>query len=355
MDPEETEETPPCSTILVVDDERGPRESLRMILEPAHEVLQASSAGEALEVMRSVDVDLVTLDLNMPGMRGEELMHALRSEYPQAEVIVITGCGTVESAVAGVRLGICDYLQKPFDVVAVGAAVSRALARRHSRLRLTGFLRELGQAVGRERDAQALVEDVQRSQKLRGRLGGLFVVSGDAAAADPSEESRADFLEVLAETIESRDRFIRGHARRVTQYATLLAERLRLAAGEREELRLAAFLHDLGKVGLPTDVLERADGLSPSERDAVQQHPAIGARLLHPLDLPPGVSQAVRHHHEWWDGTGYPDGISGDDIPLVARIVSVADAYDAMTTDRPYRSSLGAEGASAELRRYAGV
>jgi putative two-component system response regulator len=347
---------PAPATVLVVDDERGPRESLRMILEPLHRVVQASSGAEALEVLRSERVDLVTLDLNMPGMRGEELMRALRAEHPHTEVIVITGCGSVASAAAGVRLGISDYLQKPFDVVAVGAAVGRALMRRDSRLRLVGFLEELGGVLGRERHARGLVEDVQRSQKLRGRLGELFTARGTAPEEpDAGAPRTAEFLEVLAETIESKDRFMRGHARRVAFYATLLAERLQLSAPQRAELRLAAFLHDLGRVGIPTDVLERADALSAAERDAVQQHPSIGARLLHPLDIAPSVSLAVRHHHEWWDGTGYPDGMSGEDIPLAARIIAVADAYDAMTTDRPYRPAIGAALATSELQRFAGV
>jgi putative two-component system response regulator len=352
----DSETLAPPATILVVDDERGPRESLRVILEPLHHVVQASSGAEALEVLRSERVDLVTLDLNMPGMRGEELMRTLRADHPQTEVIVITGCGSVESAAAGVRLGICDYLQKPFDVVAVGAAVGRALARRAARLRLVGFLEELGQVLGRERDARAIMEDVQRSQKMRGRLGELFEACGTGPGdRDDGAPRTAEFLEVLAETIESKDRFIRGHARRVAFYATLLAERLQLSARERTQLRLAAFLHDIGKVGIPSEVLERPDALSPAERDEVQQHPSIGARLLHPLDIAPSVALAVRHHHEWWDGTGYPDGMSGEDIPLAARIIAVADAYDAMTTDRPYRPALDTTLAASELQRLAGV
>jgi len=349
--------SPPRATVLVVDDERGPRESLRMILEPLHRVVQAASGAEALQVLRTEQVDLVTLDLNMPGMRGEEVMRTLRCEYPQTEVIVITGCGSVESAAAGIRLGICDYLPKPFDVVAVGSAVGRAMARRVSRLRLTRFLEELGQAVGHERDAHTIIDDVNRSQKLRGRVSGLFESSGAGLPANAASETpcTAEFLEVLAETIESKDRFSRGHARRVAFYATLLCEKLLLSASQREEIRLAAFLHDLGKVGIPTDILERADALDPDERDAVQEHPRGGARLLGPLDIAPGVGLAVRHHHEWWDGTGYPDGLSGEDIPLAARIISVADAYDAMTSDRPYRSALGSVRAADELRRFAGI
>ncbi len=124
-------------TILIVDDERGPRESLRMILASNHRVLQASSGADALELIRSDHVDLITLDLNMPGMHGQELMRTVRSEFPNIEIVIITGCGSIESAAEGVRAGICDYIQKPFDVVQVSAAVGRALARKQARGRLT--------------------------------------------------------------------------------------------------------------------------------------------------------------------------------------------------------------------------
>ncbi len=170
-------------TILIVDDERGPRESLRMILASNYHVLQAQSGAEALERVRSERVDLITLDLNMPGMHGQELMRSVRSEFPQIEIVIITGCGSIESAAEGIRAGICDYIQKPFDVLRVSAAVDRALCRKRARER-----------VGRVFSG------------LRDR---------DALAATVIDEPRTlEFLEVLAETIEVEDRFMRGHARR---------------------------------------------------------------------------------------------------------------------------------------------
>ena len=304
-------ELDPRPSVLIVDDERGPRESLRMILEPSHRVLQAGCGSDALELLRRHAIDVVTLDLQMPGMRGDELMGAVRREFPGVEVIVITGCGSVASAAEAVRQGVCDYLEKPFDLIRVTAAVTRAVARRGAR--------------------------------------------ADATPSDPDRRRTLAFLELLAETIESKDRTLRGHARRVAFYSGLVAERTGLAAEERETLRLAAFLHDVGKVGVPTDLLLRPGALEPKERRIVEQHPVIGARLLAPLDVPAGVALALRHHHEWWDGRGYPDGIAAERIPLLARIIGVADAFDAMTSDRPYRRALGRELATAELRRCAGV
>jgi putative nucleotidyltransferase with HDIG domain len=285
-------------------------------------------------------------------------MRTVRSEFPDIEIVIITGCGSIESAAEGIRAGICDYIQKPFDVVQVSAAVSRALSRKRARDRLASFLEELGGVVGHDRGAQAILEDVQRSERLRERVGLVFSDSSErgATAAQEIDEPRTmEFLEVLAETIEVKDRFMRGHARRVSFYAGLLAERLSLEADELEEVRVAAFLHDLGKVGVPTDLLLRAGALDSKERALVEQHPAIGARLVKPLAIPNAIASAIQHHHEWWDGTGYPDELKGEEIPRTSRIISVVDAFDAMSSDRPYRRALARSTAIDEIRHFAGT
>jgi putative two-component system response regulator len=344
-------------TILVVDDERGPRESLRMILSPSFRVLAAGSAIDALAILRTEAVDIVTIDLNMPGMGGQDLIRRVHEEFPTIEIVVITGCATVESAAESVRIGICDYLEKPFDVVKVGAAIARAVSRRRARGGLRHFLEELGAVVGREQDAEAILHEVERSQKLRGQLATLLAGSGDEGAvrAEAEQLRTIDFLEVLAETIETKGEYMRGHARRVSFYAGLLADRVGLLGKEQEQVRIAAFLHDLGKVGIPTEFLVREGALDPHERKIMEQHPIIGARLVRPLLLQSDTTLAIQHHHEWWDGTGYPDGLSGEDIPYAARIVGVADAFDAMSCDRPYRRALRREVVLGELRRFAGV
>jgi putative two-component system response regulator len=354
-DPWDSRSSAPQHTILIVDDERGPRESLRMILTPHHRVLQSESGAEALEILRSERVDLMTLDLNMPGMMGDDLMRTVRAEFPEVEIIVITGCGSLESAAEGIRHGICDYLQKPFDVVQVTAAVVRALSRHTARTRLSSFLKELGKVVGRDREASAILNDVQRSQKMRGQLGDLLQVSGSDPEQELAPSQTIEFLEVLAETIETKDRFMRGHARRVAFYAGLIADRLDISEEDRENVRIAAFLHDLGKVGVPTDLLLRAGALDTAERALVEQHPEIGARLIAPLNVAPSTSLAIRHHHEWWDGSGYPDRLAGEEIPRTARIISVADAFDAMSCDRPYRQALGRNVVVGELERFGGT
>jgi len=343
--------------VLIVDDERGPRESLRMILSGSHEVTTAEDAVEALDVLRTEAIDLVTVDLNMPGMKGDELMRTIRAESPQTEIIIITGCGSIETAVEGIRHGVFDYLIKPFDVVQVTASVERALARRESLGRTIAFLEQVTRILGPERDDGLSFEELEANELARERVRALLaepILQRGAGAARTSGPSTLEFLEVLAETIETRDLFMRGHARRVAYAADLVSARLCLAREEREHVRMAAFLHDIGKVGATSDVLAGRVLPEPERLESIQTHPAMGERLLRPLGLSPTVTATVRHHHERYDGRGYPDGLAGDDIPLSARIIAIVDAFDAMTCERPYRQARERDDAIAELRAHAG-
>lgn len=342
--------------VLVVDDERGPRESLRMILSGSHEVTTADEGAEALEILRTESIDLVTVDLNMPGMKGDELMRTIRSEFPQTEIIIITGCGSVETAVEGIRHGVFDYLTKPFDVVQVTASVERALSRRVGRQRMVCFLEGISRVLGRNRDADLVLEELDASPLAQQRLRAVLEESMLGSESDGSRVSgprTIEFLEVLAETIESRDIYMRGHARRVAFYADLVAARLCLSREERDHVRLAAFLHDIGKVGAASDLLAGKVMPEPDRLESIHDHPAIGERLLLPLGLAAPVATTVRHHHERYDGAGYPDGLTGDDIPLAARLIAVVDAFDAMTCERPYRQAKTHDEALAELQREA--
>ena len=306
------------ATILVVDDEKGPRESLRMILRPTYEVLCARDGLEALEILRTEAIDLVTLDLNMPGIQGEEMMRTIRREFPNVELIVITGYGTLENAAEAVRYGVSDYLQKPFDVVQVSASVFRALSRRRGRSRLVDFLETLGAVVGLDNQVAEILEHVERDPRVNRRVAELFAETGQRAERQQQKSERVrtmGFLEVLADTVESHCEFMRGHARRTAFYAGLLADRLCLSARDREQIRLSGFLHDIGKIGVPTDLLMRPGALTTKERRVIERHPEIGARLVEPLGIDTEISAVIRHHHEWWDGRGYPDGLYGEQIP----------------------------------------
>jgi putative nucleotidyltransferase with HDIG domain len=329
-----------------------------MILRPTHEVLCARDGLEALEILRTRTIDLVTLDLNMPGIQGEELMKTIRREFPNVELIVITGYGTLENAAEAVRYGVSDYLQKPFDVVRVSAAVFRALSRRRARNRLVDFLETLGAVVGLDSRVAEILERVERDPRVNRRVAQLVEETGQGTEFHQQKSERVrtmDFLEVLADTVESHCEFMRGHARRTAFCAGLLADRLCLSAKDREHIRISGFLHDIGKIGVPTDTLTRPAALTPKERRVIERHPDIGARLVEPLGIPTEITAVIRHHHEWWDGRGYPDGLYGEQIPLVARIVAMADAYDGMSSCRPYRPALSPEEVRGELRRSAGA
>lgn len=349
---------PSRARVLVVDDERGPRESLRMILSASYDVSSASNGSEALDLLRTGAIDLVTVDLNMPGMKGDELMRTIRAEFPQTEIIIITGCGSIETAVDGIRHGVFDYLTKPFDVVQVTASVCRALERRESRARMVSFLEGISRVLGQHRDPEVVLEELDASPLAQKRLRAVLAepaLGPETYRARPGGPSTIEFLEVLAETIESRDLFMRGHARRVAFYADLLAAALCLSRAERNHVRLAAFLHDIGKVGAPSDLLAGILMPEPERLEGIKTHPAIGERLLLPLGLDAPVATTVRHHHERFDGAGYPDGLAGDAIPLAARIIGLTDAFDAMTCERPYRRARTRDEAVLELRKEAGL
>lgn len=353
------------TTILVVDDESGPRESLKMILSPAHKVIAADSGPAALEVMRRQPVDLITIDLQMPGMSGEQLMDAVRRDHPSTEIVIITGNGSMQSAIAGLRYGICDYISKPFDVVEVSGAVSRALDRRKQRSSLVDFLEGVGNVLGKDRDSGELLDELTTSRELRTRLRGSLTGQDagepDEPEPDASTAPRAgadvtlEFLDVLAQALENRDGELRKHAQRVGFYADLLAEQLGVAEDLREDIRLSSFLHDIGKVGISEEDRKRAQLRSWPSVGLEEEHPEIGARLVGPLGFPEAVATAIRHHHEHWNGSGFPNGLVGDDIPLAARVIAVVDVFDKLTCTRDGQVPLSSEEALAEIRKQSGA
>ncbi len=352
---EGSEPTTTQATLLVVDDEKGPRESLRMILSPQYRVIAAESAAEALEVLdQEPEVEVVTVDLNMPGMKGDELMRLVRQRHPHIEVIVITGFSSVESAVAGIRHGVFDYLTKPFDVVEVASTVRRALERRGSRTQLVSFLKGIGEALGRDRDPESALAALDVDLELRARVHEAISPNGDGLGAEPDGERRNDFLAALAETIESREEHKRGHARRVAYLSDLIAQRMSLPEPRCEELRVAAFLHDIGRIGGLGEIAGESLEEKLRRVDQPKQHQELGAQLVAPLGYPPAVSEAILHHHDRWDGEGLPNGPAGEAIPLLSRILAVADEFDRLTHDHPYRPALTTAESVQTLRKQAG-
>ena len=310
---------------LVVDDEPRLRRVLVRLLEgEGFNCAEAGSGVEAIATLERGAVPLVISDLRMPEMDGVTLLREIMSRWPETAVIMVTAVAEVESAVACLRLGALDYVAKPFHLDEVRARVTQALDKRRLILENRTYHRRL--------------EELVRAQARR------------------IEDLSLGKIQALADQLEDKDPYLRGHSLRVSEYAVGVARILSLSDAVVDTIALGSRLHDIGKIGVQEEVLHKPGRLTDEEYRHVMQHPVIGARILAPLlqDAPAAIA-VIRSHHERLDGSGLPDGLSGDGIPLEVRVVTVADAFDAMTSARAYRPGLAVALALAELERHAGV
>lgn len=303
-------------TILIVEDEPGPRDALRIILRPFYSLLAVETAEAALRLMREQPVDLVTLDLKLPDRQGTDLLHQIKVEHDDVEVIIITGYGSLHSAMDGLRYGAAGYLLKPFNVTELIRLIDQTMAKKRRLDRLRQFLLTGGALWTGAQDPAGvwkLVRDIYSA--------------APAQAGGPTGEE--DPVPLLSDLLLARSRGLYHHACRVSAYAALLGEALRLAHPQRQALALGAFLHDIGLLTVADWPKDRA---LPAEREPfggdVGRHAETGSRMVLPFALPPEVSETIAGHHERFDGSGYPDGLQGDEIPLLARIVGLADELD---------------------------
>ena len=347
--------------ILIVDDEIGSRESLRMILKTNYQVHAVEDGQKALDFISRQRVDVVTLDLNMPGMSGIEVLKEIKRTQDDIQVIIITGFGTMNTAIEAFRYGIVDFLFKPFNIAEIISIVRRAIERRNLTTEIRNFLKKINlqdlltRNVQRElfstprANGSLALDDQDLHRELRTALGQLGNLTHQKAAGQ-----LLDFFKVLIYILESKEPYTSGHSERVLFYADLIAQGLQLSAQEKEDLQIATLLHDIGKVGLSNRLLETAR-LREKEALAIRRHPLKGARILEPLGFSYAIYSGIRHHHERWDGKGYPDGLAGAEIPVLARIISLADSYDAMTSDRPYRKRIPFQKACDEIEKNSGI
>lgn len=342
--------------ILVVDDQLGPRKSLEMILSPFFEVLSAEAGDKALHLLQMQKIDLVTLDIRMPGMDGIDLLRRIKRAQGDIEVIIITGFGELSTAREAINLGATGYLLKPFNFGDVLSAVNRAVEKKKQVDRLKNFLNEVGSIIGFDVEIGKGMDHLKEDPSLLERVKKSF----DQTEQEREEQRQMNYFEffrVLIETIESKDPYAQGHSSRVHYYANLIAQRLNLSHQEKEELQIGSYLHDIGKLGVEPRVIRKKGKYTPEELELIKKHTETGVSLVAPLALSQNVLDVIRHHHEHFMGGGYPDGIQGKEISIITRIVSVADAFDAMVSDYPYeyRKVFFLEEAVAELKSCAFV
>jgi putative two-component system response regulator len=299
----------PDETILIVEDNDITRKGLQIILDNGgYNVLAASDGIEALKIMEISQPDFILSDIAMPDMDGYELYQNVRSrpEWVTIPFVFLTARGGREEIYKGKMLGVEDYLVKPID---------------------------------REELLATIRSRLSRSQELM--------------LAQLSQAYQASLI-MFSNAIELRDDYTRGHVERVMEYAVLIGRELGWNERHIEELKFGSILHDIGKIYIREAILRRPGPLSTGDWEEMKMHPVVGAELIKNIDYLAHAIPVIRHHHERWDGKGYPDGLIGEEIPLIARVVAIADALDAMTSPRAYRTPAGAKQAYDEILACSG-
>ncbi|PYS66413.1 MAG: two-component system response regulator [Acidobacteria bacterium] len=313
--------------LLIVDDEAEVRSVLNDLLGDTYQCSQAPSAEEALAQLRERDYQLVISDITMSGMSGLEMIPHVKVVSPDTVIVMISGMQTIESAINALRLGAFDYLMKPFDLRQAEAAVTRALEHH-----------ELIAAKRRyEYHLEELVE--QRTAELDEALASL-------------EKAYRSTLKALTAALETRDAETHGHSERVVTFSLRLGREYGLGASEMKALEFGSLLHDIGKIGVPDAILRKPAKLTDEEWVRMREHPRHGQQILRGIKFLEGAARVVAQHHEKWDGSGYPLGLRAEEIDVCARIFAVADAFDAITSDRVYREGRSYEAAARELDEW---
>jgi len=315
--------------VLIVDDEPDIREMLCDLLRFEYNCQSAASAEDALALLQETKFQLIVSDITMGGMSGLEMIPHVVAHSPETIVVMISGMQTIESAVEALRVGAFDYVMKPFDLRQVEASVRRAVEHyelREAKHRYESHLEELV---------------AQRTVELDQALVSL-------------EDAYRSTLKALTAALETRDAETHGHSERVVTFSLRLGRELGLSKEQLKSLEFGSLLHDIGKIGVPDAILRKPAKLNEEEWMRMREHPQHGQQILRDIEFLRGASRVVAQHHEKWDGSGYPMGLRGEEIDLNARIFAVADAFDAMISDRVYRRGRSYEAAAEELDKWSG-
>ena len=311
--------------VLVVDDSGLNLRVAMNILKEHFEVSCANSGMAAFDVIKKRIPDLILLDYHMPVMDGFQFIEKLREvdEYKDIPIIMLTADNDRDTEVRGFQAGVMDFIAKPF--------VNEIMVQRVGRiLELSRLQKNLKHEVKIQ---------TQKAEERRSQVEKL------------SEE----VMRTLANTIDAKDPYTNGHSLRVAKYSKEIAKRAGKTREEQKEIYQMALLHDIGKIGVPDEIINKDTRLTDEEYAAIRKHPAIGSDILKTIEQIPDIMIGARWHHERYDGRGYPDGLKGEEIPEIARIIGVADAYDAMTSKRSYRNILSQEVVRGEIERGKGT
>ena len=317
--------------ILVVDDEESIREVVATMLETqGYQCTAVGNGRAALEHLEKDSLDLVLSDMVMPEMDGLKLLEWLRGHDDDIPIIMVTAMHDLATALEAIRRGAYDYILKPFEKDQLFLSVRRALERRRLVLENRNYQRNL----------EKLVEE--RTAQLSRALSQL-------------EQSYDHTLEALGGALDLKDAETEGHCQRVTAFTISIAKAMNVDPALLPQIARAAFLHDIGKMAIPDHILRKPGPLTNEEREVMRRHSEIGYAMLSRIPFLREAAEIVLAHQEFYDGTGYPRGLRGDEIPLGARIFAVADTLDAMTSDRPYRRALPISAAQEEIQRCSGT
>ena len=324
--------------ILIADDDVMVRSTVSKILEMFGYIVKAVSDGK--EVIEFVDssFDVVILDINMPGMDGFDTIHALNALDMNIPVLFLTGAGSMDYAVKAINLGAYDFLTKPIeDLDIFNVKIRRAIEKRMYVLQ-------------ERRYKEALEDDVRlKAEKLEEQNKLLLSYSNSL------ENATVQLMTSLQNAMEEKDYYTAGHTTRVTDYAVMLGRAMDLPEEEQVVLRRAAQFHDIGKLVIDLSCIQKPGKLTDEEWLLIKKHPSVGANIVKPLGFMKREQFIIRHHHERVDGKGYPDGLQGDDLDTLTKILIVVDSYDAMTSRRNYRKNMTMEEAIGELKRCSGT
>lgn len=313
-------------SVLVVDDEEPIRSALKKYLvQEGYEVTTAATGEEALKVLQRQKIACMLLDVRLPGISGVDLVPRVMEMEPSVALLMLTAVNDATSAALCMQRGAMDYLTKPIELTDLSRAIQRALRRRSTMLEQQNLNQWLKEEVT-VRTAEVRNE--------RAKLERLSVAT----------------LEALVNALEAKDPYLRGHSARVADLSAMIASEMEMPDETVDAIRMAGRLHDIGKIGIREEILNKEGPLTADEYEQVKQHVTVGSQILAPLAHLKSIIGYVRSHHERWDGQGYPDRLSGETIPYGARVLCASEIYDALTTSRPYQEKMSPDLAVERMR-----